>query len=65
MKILLKWWHSDSGLDLGVGLKSGIQSCSNWLTFNLNKIQVIMTARRRNIWEKGRDFRTTVLGQPK
>jgi hypothetical protein len=35
-------WDSDSGLDLGVGLKSGARSCSNWLTFNLIKIQVLM-----------------------
>jgi hypothetical protein len=52
-------WDSDNGLDLGVGLKSGTRSCSNWITFNLIKIQVLMPVGRRNIWEKGRDFRTT------
>jgi hypothetical protein len=45
-------WDSDSGLDLGVGLKSGARSCNNCLTFSLNKIQVLMTAGRRNIWRK-------------
>jgi hypothetical protein len=49
-------WDSDSDLDLSVGLKLGTRSCSNLLTFNLNKIPVLMTARRRNIWEEGRDF---------
>jgi hypothetical protein len=40
-------WDSNSDLDLGVGLKSGTQSCSNCLTFILNKIQVLMMAGRR------------------
>jgi hypothetical protein len=37
-------WDSNSDLDLGIGLKSGTRSCSNCLTFILNKIQVLMMA---------------------
>jgi hypothetical protein len=58
-------WDSDSSLDLAVGLKSGTQSCNNWLTFSVNKIQVLMMAGRRNIWEEDKDFCTFLMGQPK
>jgi hypothetical protein len=55
-------WDSDNGLDQGVSLKLGTQNCSNCLTFNLNKIQVVMMTGRRNIWEEGRDFHTALMG---
>jgi hypothetical protein len=55
-------WDSNSGVDLGVGLKSGTQSCSNCLTFSLNKIQVLMIGGRKNIWEEDMDFHTALMG---